>query len=185
MTTQEPTAFQNTREVRIASGITPHDVETLLEMAGSSGLFSSDAMLSTEDMAWDSAYGDGSEAHVFLLARTGDAAGDRIVGFLCFGPIPHWPENYELYGIAVDPEYRRLGIGSGLIAEMCRRVAEATGRKIFLETGARKAFEAARCFYEAAGFECEYRFHKHFIPIEGDTVYRLDVVPDESDHQYQ
>jgi ribosomal protein S18 acetylase RimI-like enzyme len=185
MSNQETTAPPKVCEVRIISGVTPADVETLLELAGSSGLFSADALLSTEDMAWDSAYGDGNEAHVFLLARANDAADDRIVGFLCFGPIPHWPDNYELYGIAVDPEFRRLGIGSGLVSEMCRRVAEVMGKRIFLETGAREAFEAARSFYEAAGFECEHRFHKQFIPIEGDTVYRLDVMPDESDQHYQ
>ncbi|MBG0791613.1 MAG: GNAT family N-acetyltransferase [Desulfovibrionaceae bacterium] len=173
------------REVRIVSGIAPEDVEVVLEMAASSGLFTPDAMLSAEDMAWDSAYGNGSEDHSFLLARAGEGGVDRVVGFLCFGPIPHWPEDYELYGIAVDPEYRRLGVGTGLVAEMRRRVADRQGKRVFLETGADEAYEGAHCFYEVSGFECEHRFRKQFIPVDGGMVYRLDVSVDENDRNYQ
>ncbi len=172
-------------EVCIVSGIAPGDVETVLELASSSGLFSPNAMLSVEDMAWDSAYGGGGEDHTFLLARTGEPGGGRMVGFLCYGPIARWSGNYELYAIAVAPEHQRRGIGSALVAEMNRRVTEVLGRRIFLETGAREAFEGARRFYEAAGFECEHRFRRQFIPVEGDAVYRLDVDDGEPNRQYQ
>lgn len=185
MSTGESSGKAAVREVRIVSGITPEDVEAVLEMAASSGLFTPDAMLAAEDMAWDSAYGGSNEAHVFLLARAVEDAGDRVVGFLCYGPIPHWPEDYELYGIAVAPEYRRLGIGSGLVAEMRRRVADRLGRRVFLETGADESFEGARCFYEVNEFECEHRFRKQFIPVDGGAVYRLDVPAEEAGEQYQ
>ena len=185
MSTKESDGAVEVREVRIVSGIAPKDVEAVLEMASSSGLFSPDAMLAAEDMAWDSAYGDGSESHVFLLARAVEENGDRVVGFLCYGPIPHWPEDYELYGIAVAPDCRRLGIGTGLVAEMRRRVADRMGKRVFLETGTEESFEGARSFYEVNDFECEQRFRKQFIPVDGGVVYRLDVSVDETDRNYQ
>jgi ribosomal protein S18 acetylase RimI-like enzyme len=172
-------------EVRIKAGITPPEVEGVLDLAAASGLFSSDAMMSAEDMAWDSAYGDGSAPHDFLLAVLGEPGNARPVGFVCYGPIPHWPDSFELYGIAVDPEFRRMGIGSALVAEVNRRVAALRGKRIFLETGTDRAFEPAHAFYEVNGYERESRFHKQFIPVEGGVVYRLNVDPGEADPNYQ
>jgi ribosomal protein S18 acetylase RimI-like enzyme len=184
-TTRNDDASEEMREVRISTGITPEDVETVLNMAASSGLFSSDAMMSAEDMAWDCAYGNGEEAQTFLVAKIEDAEGGRIIGFLCYGPILHWPGEFELYGITVDPEFRRLGIGSALVSEMIRRVARETGRSIFLETGEGRAFENAHRFYEANDFSLQHRFCKQFIPMDGGLVYRLLIDEDDVENQYQ
>ena len=180
-TTREEDTREDMREVRISSGITPGDVETILNMAASCGLFSADAMLSAEDMAWDCAYGNGEEAQTFLLAKVCDAQVERIIGFLCYGPIMYWPEEFELYGITVDPEFRRLGIGSALVAEMTRRIAGERGRSIFLETGEGRAFENARLFYEANGFSEQRRFCKQFISMDGGLVYRLNIDDEDAD----
>jgi len=180
---EEDIPSDNLPEVHIVSGIKPEEVEAVLSMAAASGRFSSDAMMSAEDMAWDSAYGDGGEPHAFILAKTGSPAGPTI-GFLCYGPISNWPENFELYGIAVSPEYQRLGIGTALVTEMRRRLGSAPGRRVFLETGDDEPFAGARSFYEANGFDQEHRFHKHFIPLEGGVVYRLNLDADD-DPNYQ
>ena len=173
------------REVRISTGLSPDDVETILTLMEVSGLFTADAMMSAEGMAWDSAYGDGAEPHRFLLARTDEAGCDTVVGFLCFGPIPNWKDEYELYGIAVAPGFQRMGIGSGLVSEMKRNLIERKGKRVFLETGEDQAFESARHFYEANDFVFEHRFRKQFIPLEGGVVYRLDMALDEAGKNYQ
>ena len=185
MTVSENERTPEAPEVSIKAGITPAEVEGILDLAATSGLFSSDAMMSAEDMAWDSAYGDGSEPHDFLLAVLGGPGEARPVGFVCYGPIPHWPDSFELYGIAVDPEFQRMGIGSALVSEMNRRVAARRGKRVFLETGTDRAFEPARGFYEANGYAQETRFHKQFIPVEDGVVYRLNVEPGEADPNYQ
>lgn len=97
--------------------------------------------------------------------------GEKLIGFLCYSEIPHWPQNYELYGLAVTPEYQRLGIGSALVTEMKRKVAALGGRRIFLETGQDRTFEKARLFYEANDYTMEYRFFKQFIPKDNSVVY--------------
>lgn len=184
-TTKEHTLPREVREVRIESGLKPDDVEAVLDLAGTSGLFTADAMMAAEDMAWDTAYGDGGEPHTFLLAKVDAGGTDLIVGFICFAPIPRWPGEFELIGIAVAAEYRRMGIGSGLLAEMVRRVTGRNGIRIFLETGEDRAFEGARCFYEANDFVCERRFHKQFIPLDGGVIYRMDVPAGDFGQHYQ
>ncbi|MBC16980.1 GCN5-related N-acetyltransferase [Pseudodesulfovibrio profundus] len=185
ITIKEEPRFNEIIEVSIHSGITPDDVDTLLDMAASSGLFASDLMMSTEDMAWDSAYSDGNEPHIFLKATYSTTGENRTAGFICFGPIDRWDGYYELYGIAVDPACQRLGIGSALLSEMIRQITVAGGKGIFLETGGGRSFENARLFYEANGFTQETRFHKQFIPSAGDVVYRFDIDTDGKEEQQQ
>lgn len=153
-------------ELSVRSGISPDEVEIMLDMAAASGAFSPDSLLNAQDLAWGSAYGDGSEPHSFLRCNAS--------GFICFGPLPHWPGSYELYGIVVDQNARRRGIGSTLIAAMIKQVREAGGERILLETGSGPLFEGVHRFYEANGFECG-RFCKQFIPDEFGVVYRLDL----------
>lgn len=183
--TNEPFGHCDVREARIVSGITADDVEIILNMAALSGLFSSDVMMSIEDTAWNSAYGDGNEPHTFLKATINESGHKKTVGFICFAPIPHWEDRFELFCISVESEYQRLGIGSALVAEMLRQVSRASGKQVFLETGADRIFENARLFYEANGFIYESRFFKQFIPTDGGVVYRFDVDSDETIEQYQ
>lgn len=172
-------------EVRIVSGLTPDDVEIVLNMAAVSGTFSSDIMMSAEEMAWGSAYGDGSELYTFLKATINESGEEKTVGYICFGPIPHWPGNHELYGIVIESEHQRLGIGSGLVAEMQRQIAISNGEYIFLEIGTDRIFENARLFYEANDFVHEHRFFKQFLPTDGGIVYRLKIGTDTADKQHQ
>ncbi len=183
-TITEP-CFDDIRGVRIVSGLTPNDMEAVLNMAAVSGVFSSDIMMTAEDMAWDCAYGDGSEQHMFLKAVTTESGMEKTIGFICYGPIPRWTESYELYGIVVETEYHRLGIGTGLVAEMRRQILAEHGKQIFLETGSDRIFEGARLFYEANEFVYEHRFYKQFPATNGGIIYRLGIDADLFDEQYQ
>ncbi len=173
------------REVRIVAGIGPNDVDAVLDMAAASGNFSSDAHMAAEDMAWETAYGDGGESHSFLLATVTEDGVNRVVGFICFGSIAQWPQDYEMYGIAILPEFRRLGIGSALVTEMLHQIDMNDGVRIFLETGEEKAFAGARAFYEANEFARDNRFFKQFIPTQGGVVYRMTLENDENGRHFQ
>ena len=180
--TETETVPCDLREVHIVASLAPEDVENLLELAAASTVFSSDALMAAEDMAWDCAYEGNDDACSFLQARVNESGRERLVGFICYGEIGNKPDNVELFGIAVDPEFQRLGIGSALVAEMERRVASRGGKRIFLETGADRALEKARLFYEANGFGQESRFNKHFIPSEGGLAYCLNVTAGGDEH---
>ncbi|WP_320007184.1 GNAT family N-acetyltransferase [Maridesulfovibrio sp.] len=177
MTSQEDPSVK-TQEVEISSWITPDDVEKILNMIAASGLFSASEIDSAESLAWDCAYGNGSGPDIFLKATVNEAGNETVIGFLCFGPIPYWPGNYELYALAVEPEYQRMGIGSALLAEMNKVIAGKDGNSILLETKTDRAYETARLFCEANNFSPEHRFIKQFIPENGGIVYRCDLSSD-------
>lgn len=170
-------------EVRIISGVSPKDVDNLLEMAGACGVFSSEEISAAEDMAWGCAYQGNDASCYFVQARINTLEGGNSIGFICFAEIPYWPENYELFGIVVSPDYQRLGIGSALMAEMERMVTSYGGKQIFLETGKSRLFEKARLFYEANEYVVENRFLKQFIPKDDGVVYCRMLESEEEETQ--
>ncbi|WP_319542214.1 GNAT family N-acetyltransferase [uncultured Pseudodesulfovibrio sp.] len=172
-------------EVRVISGLSPEDVEGLLNMAETSGLFNPDQMTEIEDMSWGCAYQGESVACSFLQALVSTPQGEKPIGFLCFTEIPEWPQNYELFGIAVTPEYQRLGIGTALMTGMKNIVAGQDGKRIFLETGQNHKCEEIRRFYEANNYSMEHRFFKQFIPKDENVVYCHTIEFDEEDANFQ
>lgn len=185
MTTNHHESNCAVREVCIEHGLPPAEVDPVLELAAACGLLSHDTMMTLEDMAWETAYGTGQESHTFLRATISESGVKRVVGFICFGPIMEWDGNYELYSIAVDQDFHRLGIGTALVAEMKRQVGMAMGTRILLETGEGRTYENARCFYEANDFAREHRFLRQFIPDNGHVVYRHFIDADTGVEQFQ
>jgi GNAT superfamily N-acetyltransferase len=70
-----------------------------------------------------------------------DRDGDVVRGFACFGPHPLTEGTYDLYWIAVHPDYRRL--------------TQAGGRVLIAETSGKPEYAATRQFYLSAGFQAE------------------------------
>ncbi|WP_229593813.1 GNAT family N-acetyltransferase [Pseudodesulfovibrio sediminis] len=172
-------------EVRISAMITPDEIDSLLDMAGTTGLLGSDELIAAEDMAWGCAYQGEEAACRFIQARINTPDGEKPIGFLCFAELPNWERNFELFCIVVAPDYQRLGIGSALIAEMERIAMEWGGKRIFLETGEGRQFEKSRLFYEANGFAVESHFYKQFIPKDDGVIYCRTLEPAEDSQSYQ
>ncbi|WP_187170400.1 GNAT family N-acetyltransferase [Salidesulfovibrio onnuriiensis] len=163
----------------IVQGLGPGDVHYVLDMTSEAGVFGSDELTTAEELAWECAFQGAEGSNCIIQARVDDNGADRPVGFICFGRIPRWDGNWELYFIVVDENYRGQGVGTALLLEMEDRVRAAEGQSIYLETGCGNAFEGARAFYEMNDFSIESRFCKQFIPEEGNVAYCKHVGGDE------
>ena len=87
----------------------------------------------------------------FLTAKAGLSGGwvalqaDRVVGFLVLRRPA--PDELEILNLAVDPAFRRQGVGAELVR---RSLADHRGY-VFLEVRSRNG--AAEAFYRGLGFE--------------------------------
>ncbi len=84
------------------------------------------------------------DPYQFVVA---EAAG-RIVGYACFGTIPLTETTYDLYWIAVHPEYHSHGVGRKLLLHCEQEIARQGGRLVVVETSSRSEYDATRRFYE-------------------------------------
>jgi ribosomal protein S18 acetylase RimI-like enzyme len=88
--------------------------------------------------------------HYHVFCATDD--GNRLAGYICFGPIPTTDGCHDLYWIVVDEEYERRGIGGKLLECMVKFVIREKGRRIYVDTSSTHPYAPARSFYNKHGY---------------------------------
>ena len=95
--------------------------------------------------------------------------GDRVAGFIVFGLIPMTDRCWDLYWIAVAPDFARAGVGLMLAESMEKIIAEMKGRQIHIDTSSLPTYLPACRFYEKIGFMLEARL-KDFYRVGDDKL---------------
>lgn len=79
----------------------------------------------------------------------------RAIGYTCFGRAPFTEGVFDLYWIAVDPEWHGTGAARSLMRATETEIAALGGRLILVETASKESYARTRRFYEALGYrEC-------------------------------
>ncbi len=95
--------------------------------------------------------------------------GNKVVGYICYGPTPMTVGTFDLYWIASAPEVRGQGVGSALVAAMEGDLRKRKGRLLRVETSAMEAYGPTRGFYEAMQYKEEARF-RDFYKVGEDLI---------------
>lgn len=76
----------------------------------------------------------------------------RLAGWVCYGPTPCTDGTFDLYWLAVDPPFQRLGIGRALLhfAEADMRACGA--RLVAVDTSGSNRYGGTRQFYQRQGY---------------------------------
>jgi ribosomal protein S18 acetylase RimI-like enzyme len=122
---------------------------------------------------FDETYGPNADPaepgdYEFVAAFAGDGS---LAGYGCFGATPGTEGTYDLYWIAVHPARQGTGVGSALLAEVERRIAERAARMLVVETSGQDGYEAARRFYGAHGYEMTARLRDFYAPADDRVVF--------------
>jgi ribosomal protein S18 acetylase RimI-like enzyme len=88
----------------------------------------------------------------YFLVVAEDKSG-RVVGYLSYGSTPLTDAVYDLYWMAVAPEEQGKGYGKELVDWLEKRVREAGGRMIVVETSSQPKYEGTRRFYLRLGYK--------------------------------
>lgn len=112
------------------------------------------------------AKGVGSGYH-FLFAEYAD----RVVGYVCFGPVPCTTDSFDVYWIAVHRDFWGSGIGKELLARSESRIAALGGSRIYIETSSRDTYESARFFYRTCGYREEAALRDFYAPGDSKVIY--------------
>lgn len=100
-----------------------------------------------------------------------DAEGDRVRGYVCFGPTAMTRGTYDLYWICVDPLCKGQGVGRDLVREMEKEIAPERARLIRVETAGSAEYAATRAFYDHIGFEVVARIKDFYWPGNDLVIY--------------
>jgi acetoin utilization deacetylase AcuC-like enzyme/GNAT superfamily N-acetyltransferase len=110
--------------------------------------------------------GEASGYHFILAEHFG-----RLAGYACFGPIACTTASFDLFWIAVHPDFQGRGLGRRLLIQAERSIREAGGRRIYVETSQRAQYDSTRAFYESTGYRLESVLPDFYAPGDGKAVY--------------
>ncbi len=96
---------------------------------------------------------------------------DQPVGYICYGPTPMTQRNFDLYWIAVDPDYQNHRIGSKLLVFLGETVKALKGRMILADTSSIAEYENSRIFYIKNGFQEVARIPDYYWPGNDRITY--------------
>jgi ribosomal protein S18 acetylase RimI-like enzyme len=89
---------------------------------------------------------------------------DLVIGYLCCGPTPMTEGTFDLYWIAVDPNFQEKGAGSRLLSFLEEVVKAKGGRLILADTSTVPQYEKTQRFYLKNGFEEVARVPDYYHP---------------------
>lgn len=108
-----------------------------------------------------------SQNHVRMWSAR---AGERLIGYAVLGAFgPDGDHEFEVFNIAVDPEFQGRGLGRALLAEMLA-VADAESAPVMLEVATGNV--PARTLYEAHGFSVVGMRRNYYQP-SGEDAYAM------------
>ena len=89
---------------------------------------------------------------------------DQAIGYVCYGDTPMTQGTFDLYWIAVDPDYQKQGAGSTLLDSLEEMVKTEGGRMILADTSTIPHYEKTRSFYRKNGFQEVARVPDYYYP---------------------
>lgn len=112
--------------------------------------------------------GDGVANYEFVgsFSREG-----QLVGYVCYGATPGTDRTYDLYWIAVHPEFQGEGGGSQLLDEVERRLRQREARLLVVETSSRDDYAPTRHFYEARRYARAASLADYYGPGDHRVIY--------------
>lgn len=169
-------------ELRLRDRVRDEDVSAVREIVRSTGVFRDDEILVAEELVREHLARGPASGYFFVFA---DDTRGTPVGYACFGPIACTAASFDLYWIAVGEPWRRQGLGRRLLTEAERRIAAGVpdavgrrhlrGRRVYIETSARPAYEPARRLYERCGYVVVARLTDFYAPGDDKVIYVKDL----------
>ena len=147
--------------------IDANDRERIRRLVDITGFFScSEINVAVELVEERLAKGPESGYHFIIAEHYG-----RLVGYCCFGPVPCTAASYDLYWIAIHPDFQGRGLGRKVLKETERLIKTGGGHRIYVETSQRVQYASTRAFYENCGYHLEAVLEDFYGPGEGKVIY--------------
>jgi ribosomal protein S18 acetylase RimI-like enzyme len=89
---------------------------------------------------------------------------DQAIGYICYGPTPMAQGTFDLYWIAVDPDFQGQRVGSTLLNFLEEVLKTEGGRLILADTSTVPQYEKTQRFYLKNGFEEVARVPDYYHP---------------------
>jgi ribosomal protein S18 acetylase RimI-like enzyme len=147
--------------------VVPGDGQRVRRLVDITGFFHPEEVDVAEELVVERLEKGDVSGYQFIMA---DHYG-RLAGYACFGPIPCTDSSYDLYWIAVHPDFQGRGLGRRLLVSAERRIKTDGGRRIYVDTSQRVQYASTRSFYENSGYHLETVLEDFYAAGDGKAIY--------------
>lgn len=151
----------------------PEDKEQILSIAINTQFFTVAEIASIAELLDIYLQRPSQNDYSFLSYRDGD----RVLGFVCYGPASLSEGTFDLYWIAVDKEQQGKGIGKKLLRRVEEEVRKNRRRMLLVETSSSKRYAPTRAFYEKQGYKVAATVPDYYAPGDGLVIFRKNFRP--------
>ena len=95
----------------------------------------------------------------------------QVCGYVCFGPTPATEATFDLYWIAVDPEWQGHGLGKKLLQFAERECQTRGGKLLIIETSSKELYRPTQAFYLKNGYQVEARIRDFYAPGDDRLIF--------------
>ncbi len=154
-------------DVTFRQNVKPSDRETVRKIVEATGFFSGDETAMAVELVQERlTMGDASGYH-FLFAEFQEA----VIGYAVYGPCPATLHSYDIYWMAVYPDFQGRGLGRKLLATCELLIQEKGGRQIYMDTSARAQYEPTRRLYVVLGYLQAAYLPDYYAPGDAKITY--------------
>lgn len=151
------------------------DLERIPSILERHGLFTQEEVEVAMELARDHVIRQTASDYRFFAVDVQPADTEPVTpifaGFSCYGRIPLTVASFDLYWIALAPEWTHRGLGRALLVRTEDAIRRDGGRRLYADTSARAEYGPTRAFYEARGFRAAAFFEDFYAPGDGKIVY--------------
>ncbi|BBO76669.1 hypothetical protein DSCW_40860 [Desulfosarcina widdelii] len=173
--TKHPPDKERLHGVKWRREVTSQDPERVGRLVDLTGFFHPEEVEVARELVQERlAKGDLSGYHFMMAEQYG-----RLVGYTCYGPIPCTQKSFDLYWIAVHPDFHRKGLGRRLIVETEALIRKSGGNRIYVDTSQRDQYASTRAFYESCGYRLETVLKDFYAPGDGKVIYCKEMLTEQ------
>jgi len=143
------------------------DPEKIRYLATQTDFFRPDEVDVAEELVHERLAKGESSGYYFILAEHYN----RLIGYVCYGPIACTTSSYDLYWMAVHPDFQGRGLGKWLIEKAENLIRKAGGTRIYVETSKREQYDSTRAFYEDRDYRVESVLADFYAPGDAKVTF--------------
>jgi len=146
--------------------VVAEDKDDLLKILEATGVFK-DFEIEVAREVIEESLNPASDYHSFCITNEEN----RAIGFVCWGPTPCTAGTYDLYWIAVHPEFQKNGAGKQLLSFAEKRAQTEGARLMIIETSSLQQYEATRAFYARSEYKQLAMISDFYRPGDHKIIY--------------
>jgi ribosomal protein S18 acetylase RimI-like enzyme len=143
------------------------DASAVREIVKATNFFNSEEIDVAEELVLDRLKWGDSSGYYFVFGEIGS----KVIAYCCYGPILGTESSFDLFWIAVHPDFKGKGIGKKILFKSEDLMRDMGCVKVYAETSTQDLYIPTTIFYESSGYIKEAVIKDFYAEGDSKAIY--------------